>query len=89
MNFLETFPLAKRLLEANKTHASLASSRELAKSGDDHLTFEDDLLLYDGKLIVPEVDYIRTELVQAVHDQPSTAHPGTKKTLVLLQERYY
>ena len=63
MNFLETFPLAKRLLEANKTHASLASSRELAKSSDNHLTFKDDLLLYNNKLIVPKVDYIRTKLV--------------------------
>ena len=50
---------------------------------------EEGLLLYQERLIVPDVDNLRTELIREAHCQVSTAHPGRDKTYRLLAPRYY
>ncbi len=47
----------------------------------------DRVLYYDDKLWVPSS--FRTELLQEVHDQPSSGHPGVKRTVGLLRRQYY
>ena len=81
--------LIDRLLAANRTIGSLEALRAQARLGDKDLKLEDGLLLYQDKLIVPDQDYLRTELIREVHEQVSTAHPGRNKTIQLISTRYY
>lgn len=91
VNFMETFEITDKLLTLNREHTSLAAERLLARNNSSSkFTLENGLLLYDdNRLVVPDVDNIRTALVQDAHNQPSTAHPGVKKTFKLLASRYY
>ena len=84
-----SFPLAERLRGFNKHYLSLAGLRKLAATRTSGYTLEDGLLLYQGRLVVPDVDNIRTDLVREAHAQPSAAHPGTKKTYELLKAQYH
>ncbi|KAI0991384.1 hypothetical protein K3495_g16803, partial [Podosphaera aphanis] len=88
--FMETFQLVDKILDANRNDPSLQSSRVDATNNTDSLyKIEDNLLLYQGRLVVPNVENLQTNLIREAHDQPSVAHPGCKKTLRLLQARYY
>ncbi|RAL64648.1 hypothetical protein DID88_001681 [Monilinia fructigena] len=78
-----------KILEANRTSESLSHLRTEAKRTHKHLTMESDLLLYDSKLLVPDVDNLRTYLIREAHDTLSTAHPGISKTYTLLSKQYY
>lgn len=52
-------------------------------------TKEEELLLHQDRLYVPDQDDLRVRLLDEIHQQPSTAHPGKTKTKQLLKERYY
>ena len=87
---LESPPLlAERLRGFNRYYTLLASLRKLAASRTNGCTIEDGLLFYRGRLVVPDVDNVRTDLVREAHDQPSTAYPRTRKIYKLLKEQYY
>src|SRR6195952_2441335 len=82
--------LVAELLDVNRTHDSLMIQREEAKEADSLYTIrEDGLLLSKGRLWVPDVNDLRTRLIQHVHDQVATAHPGKSKTFGLLRTKYY
>ena len=88
-NFMESMPLINSILDKNKTEDSLAALRVEAEKGHPDLTLEDGLLLYKSKLMVPDVDDLRTHLIREAHCQVSTAHPGRNKTIKLLTSRYF
>jgi len=67
----------------------LESYREKAKSENEDWAIEDGLILYKGRLLVPENDDLKVRLVDEAHKQPSTAHPGKAKTMDLIKARYY
>jgi len=56
---------------------------------DGQYTLEDGLLLYQGRVVVADVDHERTKLIKEAHSQLSTAYPGNTKTITLLAARYY
>ena len=86
----EPIGLIDRLLTANRTTNSLEALRTVARTGEKNdLTLEDGLLLYQNRLIVPDTDKLRTDLIKEAHEQVSTAHPGRRKTVHLLANRYY
>ena len=87
--FEEPVLLLDRLLNANKTCASLHALRAEAEAKEGDLALEDGLLLYNGRLVVPDTANLRTELIKEAHNQVSTAHPGRDKTYRLLRPRYY
>lgn len=89
INFMESIPLLDALLQRNRTHDSLRALRVAASEGHEHLILEDGLLLYRNRLVVPDVDNLRTRLIQEAHCQVSTAHPGRSKTIKLLTDRYF
>ena len=91
VNFMESFEIADKLLRFNREDPSLECERELARTiTNSRFQLENGLLLYDkDRLVVPDVQNIRTCLVKEAHAQPSSAHPGPKKTLKLLSSRYY
>ena len=81
--------IVDQLIQANREAGSLQALREQARQGSSELSLEDDLLLYAGRLVVPANSTLRTKLIQEVHNQVSTAHPGRDKTYQLLRPRYY
>ena len=50
-------------------------------------TNEGGLLLHQDRLYVPDQDDLRVKLLDEIHQQLSTAHPGKTKTKQLLKER--
>ena len=88
--FLESVTLIDDILRHNREHSSLDTLRRQAQSkAPKKYTLEDGLLLYQGRVVVPDIDHERTKLIQEAHGQISSAHPGEQKTYKLLKPRYY
>ena len=86
--FEEPIDLVDQILQDNRESPSLQAVRTQAGRDDSDFTLEDGLLLYTGRLVVSSAT-LRTRLIQEVHNQISTAHPGRDKTYKLLRPRYY
>jgi hypothetical protein len=79
--------LIDQVLKANREHDSMQKYRDL--TGRNGWELKQDLLLRWGKLVVPDVNNIRTKLIHEAHSTLATAHPGRTKTRKLLTDRYY
>jgi len=88
-HFNKSLLLTDRILHANREEKSLTALRTAASQGDPHLTLEDGLLMHDERLVMPDTEHLRTELIREAHDHLPTAHPGPDKTYRLLRTRYY
>ena len=73
----DTLELIDQVLKANREHDSLQKYRDLA--GRNGWEMKQGLLLYFGKLVVPDVDHLRTKLIHEAHATRTTAHPGKAK----------
>ncbi|KAM3065105.1 hypothetical protein ACMFMG_012250 [Clarireedia jacksonii] len=92
-NSISLIDLVARVLQANRDHDSLqtlriAANRRESKSKS-RFEVKEGLLLYKSRLIVPDTKNLRTLLIREVHDSVTTAHPGIRKTYLLLKEYYY
>jgi transposase InsO family protein len=86
----EPLVLTDQVLQANRKSLSLQGLRELStQDNEDTYTLQDGLLLADGRLVVPDEDQLRLRIIREVHDQKATAHPGRKKTIKAIRDRYY
>ncbi|QRW22924.1 Retrotransposable element Tf2 protein [Rhizoctonia solani] len=47
------------------------------------------LLFYQGRIVVPDVGNLQTDLLQIFHDSPLAGHPGRQWTLELVSRYYY
>ncbi|KAF8748128.1 hypothetical protein RHS01_11044 [Rhizoctonia solani] len=47
------------------------------------------LLFYQGRIVVPDVGTLRTDLLRIFHDSPLAGHPGRQQTLELICRNYY
>ncbi|KAF8692347.1 hypothetical protein RHS03_08627, partial [Rhizoctonia solani] len=47
------------------------------------------LLFYQGRIVVPDVGTLRTDLLQIFHDSPLAGHPGRQQMLELVSRNYY
>ncbi|KAJ5413808.1 gag/polymerase/env polyprotein [Penicillium cosmopolitanum] len=82
--------VVERVLSANKTHPSLDKYRIQAADEDEtQWTVENEQLLFEGRLVVPDEGDLRARLLDEIHRQPMTAHPGSGKMLKLVGSRYY
>jgi len=90
INALEpTLQIADQVLKTNR-ESTAKEYREKALEGVDDWTLQDGLLLKGNQLFVPDDDpELRTRLLDEVHAQVSTAHPGRTKTQQLVKSRYY
>jgi transposase InsO family protein len=61
----------------------------LNKKSDPDFILRNDLLLYQGRLVVPNEDNLRTRLIKEAYNQVSTAYSGRDKTYRLIRLRYY
>ena len=86
----DTTDLVDRIRQANLTESSLQALRAQASTLDeDCFSLKDGLLLFKGRLVVPDVGQLRGLLIREVHDQVSVGHPGRNKTVQLVSEHYY
>jgi hypothetical protein len=86
----EGLSLIDQILQANRTSKSLANLRQKATDPEQKVwQLQDGLLQHQGRLVVPEVDNLRTHLIKEAHAQISTAHPGRNKTHRIIAARYY
>jgi len=82
--------LTDHLLQANRTHKSLENWRATAMEGQASWLLKEGLLLYSlNQLVVPEDSDLQVQLLDEMHRQPFTAHPGQNKMRRLVAERYY
>ncbi|KAF8749109.1 hypothetical protein RHS01_10282 [Rhizoctonia solani] len=51
--------------------------------------WEEDLLWYRGKLVVPDSEILKERLLREFHDSPLAGHPGQQRTLELLSRNYW
>jgi hypothetical protein len=77
------------ILQANREAKSLQPLRVASTSDSTKFSVRDSLLLYKDRLIVPDTVNLRTLLIREIHDSVSTAHPGIRKTTLLLAAQYY
>src|ERR1700727_2990909 len=47
------------------------------------------LLLYEGRVYVPDFEDLRVRVLQSKHDHASAGHPGYRKTLELVRREFY
>jgi hypothetical protein len=59
------------------------------KRGFKDYKIEAGLLFYQGRILVPDVNELREELLRIFHDSPMAGHPGRQQTLELLSRAYY
>ncbi|KAF8692091.1 hypothetical protein RHS03_08657, partial [Rhizoctonia solani] len=51
--------------------------------------WEEDLLWYCGKLVVPDLETLKECLLKEFHNSPLAGHPGQQRTLELLSRNYW
>ncbi|KAF8751636.1 hypothetical protein RHS01_08418 [Rhizoctonia solani] len=51
--------------------------------------WEEDLLWYHGKLVVPDSEPLKEQLLREFHDSPLAGHPGQQRTLELVSRNYW
>ncbi|QRW23579.1 Retrotransposable element Tf2 protein [Rhizoctonia solani] len=47
------------------------------------------LLFYQGRIVVPDIGTLRTDLLCIFHNSPLASHPGRQQTLELVSRNYY
>jgi hypothetical protein len=52
-------------------------------------TMEAGLLFYQGRIVVPDNEDLRRDLIRTFHDSPIAGHPGQQRTLELISRHYY
>jgi hypothetical protein len=85
--------------EAQEEDESLATLIESTKKKDElpplikkqyaKYTWEEGLLWYEGRIMVPDDKGIRLQLLEHHHNSPIAGHQGQARTLELLSRRYY
>ncbi|ODM16893.1 hypothetical protein SI65_07858 [Aspergillus cristatus] len=84
-----TLHIVDQVLKANRDSAA-EEYREKAQQGVDGWILQEGLLLKGDQLFVPDDDpELQTQLLDEVHAQVSTAHPGRTKTQQLIKNQYY
>ena len=87
----EQLPVLSEVVEtANRADVEeMNKLRSLANNGVPGYELRKGLLLFDGKVYVPEHLETQTKLIEQVHRQPSTGHPGRQRLLGLLRPRFF
>lgn len=86
--------LQGRIIEGQKQDESLeevfaflhrdGTALQLVAKGFKDYTTEGDILMYRGKILIPDNDALKRDLMAAFHNTPSAGHPGQQRTLELV-----
>lgn len=67
------------------TSPDVEKYRQLARQENKDWRLAEGLLYFKGRLYVPDKDDLRARLLDEIHRQPSTAHPGRNKMKILVR----
>ena len=82
--------IVDRILTRNRDSPLLEPYREKAREERQDWTLDEEgRLLFQNRLVVPDEDDLLARLLDEIHRQPSTAHPGRTKMKALVKARYY
>ena len=87
--FESPYQLINQILQANRSHKSLELYRRLAEKSERGWNLQEGLLTRFDRLMVPDIDAVRTYLINKAHSTPIMAHLGKTKTAKLLSAQYY
>ncbi|KAG0160400.1 hypothetical protein PDIDSM_7929 [Penicillium digitatum] len=85
----ETIGVVERIKEANRQSSELDEFRQIVRDGGSSRWTLLDGPLYEGRLEVPNEGDLRARLLDEIHRQPLTAHPGIEKLKKLVSTRYH
>lgn len=85
----KSFDLVDTLLTANRTSKTMDLYRNKTTTNPDFVLHDNGLLTYRNKLVIPEEDFLRTQVIKAVHATQVSCHPGKNKTRLLVKEKYW
>ncbi|QRV78719.1 Retrotransposable element Tf2 protein [Ceratobasidium sp. AG-Ba] len=74
------------LIESTKKKEDLPPS---IRKQYDKYAWKEDLLWYEGRIVIPENKEIRLAILEMHHDNPIAGHQGQARTLELISRRYY
>ncbi|QRV74538.1 Transposon Tf2-1 polyprotein [Ceratobasidium sp. AG-Ba] len=74
------------LIESTKKKEDLPPS---IRKQYDKYEWKEDLLWYEGRIVIPENKEIRLAILEMHHDNPIAGHQGQARTLELISRRYY
>lgn len=83
--------LADKLLKDNESDPDLEIYRAKARSEEEGpwTLLQDRYVLYQGRLVVPAKDFLRTRVIEDLHSRIVTAHPGKLKTRQLVASKFW
>lgn len=81
--------ILETIRKANKTSPSLDELRRQADDPNNAYSLRDGFLFWDDRLVVADENQLRVKLLDHIHRQPAVGHPGRKRTLQLVRDRYY
>jgi hypothetical protein len=86
----------KKALDQDKSHTEIleyfhhkSTAPPSVKQGFKDYEMEGGLLFYQGRILVPDVNELREELLRIFHNSPMAGHPGQQQMLELLSRAYY
>jgi hypothetical protein len=81
--------LINDLLTANHTAPEIQEYRQRISEDQSKWTESNRLTLYNRRLIVPEIGFLWTRIIQEAHSTILTAHPGKNKTYKIIGQCYW
>ncbi|MCU1415826.1 MAG: hypothetical protein JWN80_3166, partial [Microbacteriaceae bacterium] len=83
--------LILRISEGQQKDPFCIKINEQIKAGDtvEKFTHKDQLLLRDGRIVVPEDEALQLDVVKSRHDHPTRGHPGRTKTLQMVTQSFW
>ena len=82
--------LRQRIQEVQGSDPQLVKIREQIQQGaETPFSVQDDTLLMNGRLCVPEINDLRKEILDEAHNAPYAMHPGTTKMYKTLRQHYW
>ncbi|KAI3220470.1 hypothetical protein DTO012A9_10171 [Penicillium roqueforti] len=86
----QNLDITERVQLANRQSPELEAFRQTAgQETDPRWVVRDGLLLFEDRLEVPDEGDLRARLLDEIHRQPLTAHPGIEKLKKLVATRYH
>ncbi|QRW15585.1 Retrotransposable element Tf2 protein [Rhizoctonia solani] len=86
--FANTSTSEEELAITDKIYDAENTPPSIQKAYQDY-NWEEDLLWYRGKLVVPDTETLKEWLLKEFHNSPLAGHPGQQRTLELLSQNYW
>lgn len=62
---------------------------EINSVGKENYSIKENFLLYNDRIVIPDIDDLKLQILHSRHDHPTAGHPGHSKTLQLVRRDFY